>query len=1183
MGLDSLPAGTVAPLSANPSQESSSPSSLSTAEPHISGHLESIPEDTDLPPPSPVLTSIESPGASGSKERKNKTQCRTEAAYDKWTNLIPSLVGPLLDYQRSTYQGPIPDVPEMLSSCSSPNSCSFSYATIKCLLLTHDSLPQILVKHGLFPTAPHQPRTALGIEVLEFFRALFERSSEATQALAHALNTYYARRGFYLYNRDDESTIEPFRRGLGYAIQWFDMLVVEVERQERDALVRALDLIKARREIAETLKHPSASKVSTAPSAKSPLDDGGHSSSSNSLSPGECARILQELCPSCFGGAMFGRASLTTARSGADIHVSIDGNFNHRHDRAAGDCPQFYKSRHLLSKAEVDLCGTRIETARTTGKQTKRRRKTDALDEAIDACEEAHESGSGSKVKTSLDKFDDGGVMGMTCCHDRPLFLANIDTAGEQQKFGVALIEHLFQYLPRQATVIVAYDVGCVLDKSRQLYDIFTEGISERLGFVTTAMHAYAHQWACQVVYAPRMRKGMGLTDGEGIKRLWARIRRLIPITRHASGRRRLWLLDRAMSAIGEDTMPGLADALNRKLKNVKKRLEIAQKRSQKRSFTKEFLCEQWKEQQLAQLSPKSQAIARVKKELDSVLNLQAEIDSTQKTLESARKALEVSDDAQSTTSSILDALDKQQQELANRAEDLYASVNVSDAFPGLKGPQLKFVRGLLMARDMKTNIRKRAIGNFFEWDRLKQASGGRDTPLGTKLHQKARTSIQKRGPALTNAIKRFNKKIDELKGLYNPDWNFPLPEKLPTDLGKLKDDPSLLTDVWITTTTEKVPLWLSDPEVRDAISSMHAHDRCAEERVRVGMEADNMCRWFRNEFLAVEVALLSETGNQISFTLMRYRNFLRVLTSRWRTELIPSHVLKFWEEGAIQDACQLLRIEPRPREYNFLEPVIAAPFLALDEAGDDPTDVGYNEWDAGAAIEDILMEDILSDVAEFGEEDEGSLENRARYCWDANDLAILQSKTARLNSACMNSGAALIKSILSASPATSQSSSRCCLFSTFDLLMVRDGTSSANMWRRASLLEYWMKPIWLLPIHRTGPSEHWVLATIQLTTGRIYLFDSLANTEQWSEDIQDIVTLVTRLVLIATHHKKDSPFPIPLDIPWDFRVLSDRPVQTTSYSCGLWVLASIGAGVKCMPYDCAIRGRHGVLPQHFT
>lgn len=194
--------------------------------------------------------------------------------------------------------------------------------------------------------------------------------------------------------------------------------------------------------------------------------------------------------------------------------------------------------------------------------------------------------------------------------------------------------------------------------------------------------------------------------------------------------------------------MPGLAEALNKKLKNVKRRLDASQKKHSKANFAEDFVREQWLHQQAAQLSNKSRAYrcvycnwstnrcfidapARVKRELDLVLGLQAEIDSTQKTLESARKALEVKDGAKSTTTSILDELDKQQKNLATRVEELYASVNVDDTFPGLKGPRLKFVRGLLMARDMKINIRKRAIGNFFEWDRLKQASGGRDEPLG--------------------------------------------------------------------------------------------------------------------------------------------------------------------------------------------------------------------------------------------------------------------------------------------------------------------------------------------------------------------------------------------------------------------------------------------------------------------
>lgn len=71
-----------------------------------------------------------------------------------------------------------------------------------------------------------------------------------------------------------------------------------------------------------------------------------------------------------------------------------------------------------------------------------------------------------------MDKFDDGGVMALVCRHDIPLFFANIDTPGEQQKYGVALLEHLFSLLPSQATVGALYDVGCVLDRSLQIVSI---------------------------------------------------------------------------------------------------------------------------------------------------------------------------------------------------------------------------------------------------------------------------------------------------------------------------------------------------------------------------------------------------------------------------------------------------------------------------------------------------------------------------------------------------------------------------------------------------------------------------------------------------------------------------------------------------------------------------------------
>ena len=50
-------------------------------------------------------------------------------------------------------------------------------------------------------------------------------------------------------------------------------------------------------------------------------------------------------------------------------------------------------------------------------------------------------------------------------------------------------------------------------------------------------MHAYGHEWACQLVFNPRMAVGLGLSDGEGTERLWSRLTKLITIERSSSVR----------------------------------------------------------------------------------------------------------------------------------------------------------------------------------------------------------------------------------------------------------------------------------------------------------------------------------------------------------------------------------------------------------------------------------------------------------------------------------------------------------------------------------------------------------------------------------------------------------------------------------------------------------------------
>lgn len=80
---------------------------------------------------------------------------------------------------------------------------------------------------------------------------------------------------------------------------------------------------------------------------------------------------------------------------------------------------------------------------------------------------------------------------------------------------------------------------------------------------------------------------------------------------------------------------------------------------------------------------------------------------------------------AQETKNSLKDLQEHQQQLLAS-VNKLYASLNIHVKFPELEGVDIEFLQTLLLARDLKINIRKRAIGSFIEWEMLDQAVGGK-------------------------------------------------------------------------------------------------------------------------------------------------------------------------------------------------------------------------------------------------------------------------------------------------------------------------------------------------------------------------------------------------------------------------------------------------------------------------
>ena len=176
----------------------------------------------------------------------------------------------------------------------------------------------------------------------------------------------------------------------------------------------------------------------------------------------------------------------------------------------------------------------------------------------------------------------------------------------------------------------------------------------------------------------------------------------------------------------------------------------------------------------------------------------------------------------------------------------------------------------------------------------------------GTKLHQQTRKAISKRTPALMTAIRRFNKYRAELSRLHDPAWNFPLPDPLPEELNTLREDSSLLADVWISRLSPTVPRWLEDANIRAGIRAVLARDRCEEERRRLEMEAENLCRSYGLNIAAVELAMRLPTSTlpllssvtlaerprdaPIMSLLKHQKEQLLLLRFRWRNPLIPDH-----------------------------------------------------------------------------------------------------------------------------------------------------------------------------------------------------------------------------------------------------------------------------------------------------
>ncbi|KAA1076376.1 hypothetical protein PGT21_005074 [Puccinia graminis f. sp. tritici] len=158
------------------------------------------------------------------------------------------------------------------------------------------------------------------------------------------------------------------------------------------------------------------------------------------------------------------------------------------HSKASRDYKQIHTSSLFISQSKVDAMTARIRDIELHKKPQDKK----------DQCKEAHKAADDKRNESSWKGCNDTGLMGCCCCHDAVIYVANINKSGEKSCFPMALVNKIIN------------NRGLLDDKRSQLQ------------FGTLVFHAYVHSWTCQLDYNPQLNKRWGLSDGEGLERMWS-------------------------------------------------------------------------------------------------------------------------------------------------------------------------------------------------------------------------------------------------------------------------------------------------------------------------------------------------------------------------------------------------------------------------------------------------------------------------------------------------------------------------------------------------------------------------------------------------------------------------------------------------------------------------------------
>ncbi|KAH9814973.1 hypothetical protein DFH28DRAFT_1221503 [Melampsora americana] len=350
-----------------------------------------------------------------------------------------------------------------------------------------------LLQAGYIGGSPQTPRAAISIRLVRTYHILWKHCTQRYKPFSEALNEILDP-AFPLLVDEEHKQVTHWNRQISQAVDAYRAMLT----MEENSTVIALEL-----------------------------------------------SVLAEMactCPACFGP---GVSKLPNGEP--DVVVCMDCNFQQRRHLAAS------VERTLPTYPSLFIPPERVESMRQKMEATDTATAQKAAAEMVDPCTQAHTAANDVRGKKDWKGNDETGIAGMGCRHDQILRFINIVQSGEKAMYPHTLIEWILEataYTDQDDNgkdgqkVAILYDIGCNIRKGIDRRNLFAEErAKERLMFATSLFHSYVHEWSCQLEYNPRLNELWGLSDGEGMERIWAALAVLVAVLRYSTKQHRLTAL----------------------------------------------------------------------------------------------------------------------------------------------------------------------------------------------------------------------------------------------------------------------------------------------------------------------------------------------------------------------------------------------------------------------------------------------------------------------------------------------------------------------------------------------------------------------------------------------------------------------------------------------------------------